>query len=286
MEKNNAFGMQIPEIREIAAMPKVEAYLRKRLGGVLNHLEISDAEAVVSEVIKEAKGYAKISDYELSVHKLFNGRRITQRIPSKLGNRAELIFSQVKSHLTGHHVLDLGCGDGKVGSLISKQGREVVLADVYENGGISNLGLPFVQIKQAGNVPFDDSLFDTTLLLTVLHHSDNPLEVLREAKRVTKDKGRVLVIESVYGVPGYSKNLSVEETRLANIFFDHFYNRIIHYSQALDNKVNVPFNFHTPLAWKKLFEANNLVQLKVEHLGFDQPAVPEYHTLHVLEVRK
>ena len=156
------------------------------------------------------------------------------------------------------------------------------LVDVYEHGNIANVDLPFGLIKQNKQIPFLHDMFDTTLLLTVLHHSDEPLQVLEEARRVTKQGGRVIVLESVYGVDAYG-DLTIEEQRLVNIFFDHFYNRIIHYNEFEENKVNVPFNFRTPEQWNELFEQNGFKVVSTTHLGFDQQCVPEYHTLHVLE---
>ncbi len=285
-KKQNAFGAKIPEIKEVFQNTDVEKYIIQRLTEVLEYLEVTDAKQVVDVVVKSAKHYDKVANYEKNIHQLFDQKRITQRIPIKLANRAQIMFSQIKPHILGHQVLDLGCGDGKIGELISKQGRHVVLADVYENGNISNIELPFVFTKQNGKLPFEDNFFDTTLVLTVLHHSNDPVEVITEARRVTKNNGRIIVIESVYGITEYSKNLNEEAQRLANLFFDHFYNRVIHYSEFEENKVNVPFNFQTPKAWKAFFEKYGLRQIKIENLGFDQPTVPEYHTLHVLEVRK
>ncbi len=282
----NAFNQKIPEIKELFTDVKVETHIRDTLRSVLSYLEISDSEEVIGYTLNKAKSYKSLAEYEKSVHQLFDKKRITQGIPVKLGNRAKLMFNQIKDYVKGHQVLDLGCGDGKVGELISKQGRQVVLADVYRNGNISNLSLPFIQIKQKGKIPFDDNMFDTSLLLTVLHHSDDPSQVLSETKRVTKEDGSIIVIESVYGVKKYSGNLTEEQQRLVNIFFDHFYNRVIHYSEFKENKVNVPFNFQTPEAWKKFFAKHGLVQKKLVHLGFDQKTVPEYHTLHVLQVKK
>ena len=124
------------------------------------------------------------------------------------------------------------------------------------------------------------------------------MQVLREAHRVTRPAGRIIVIESVYGV-GHQEfpvthhsrvqqyiSLSPEQQRRVNIFFDHFYNRVIHFSSDPAQKVNVPFNFNTPERWKQIFERTGLRQEQVVYLGIDQPAVPEYHTLHVLAVKK
>ncbi|MBS3167953.1 class I SAM-dependent methyltransferase [Candidatus Woesearchaeota archaeon] len=282
----NSFGKNIPEIKKLFKDFEIENYIRKTLISVLNYLEIEDSESVVEFAIKEAKSYDKLENYERKVHQLFDQKRITQGIPVKLGNRANLIFNQIKNFIQGHQILDLGCGDGKVGELIAKSNsRQVILADVYRNGNISNLELPFVLINQKGKIPFYDNMFDTTLLLTVLHHSDNPVEVIKEAVRVTKNSGKIIVIESVYGVDKYD-NLNEEQQRLVNIFFDHFYNRVIHFSEFEENKVNVPFNFQTPQSWKKFFAEHKAIENKMVELGFDQKVVPEYHTLHILEVKK
>ncbi|MDO8626917.1 MAG: hypothetical protein Q7K42_00495, partial [Candidatus Diapherotrites archaeon] len=106
------------------------------------------------------------------------------------------------------------------------------------------------------------------------------------AKRVTKKDGRIIVVESVYGLKDYDPGLEFGQQLLLNVFFDHFYNRIIHYSEYAENKINVPFNFQTPQNWKKFFAKNGLRQEEVIMLGFDQPTVPEYHTLHILKVEK
>jgi SAM-dependent methyltransferase len=281
----NAFNQEIPPVNQLLADKKINQFVGKTLVNVLNFLEIRDAQKLVETTLDKAARYKSLSAYEREVHLIFDEKRITQRIPAKLSDRAEIIFEQIKDFLQGHDVLDLGCGDGKVGEMIAKeQSRQVVLADIYEHGHISTTDLPFSLIKKNKQLPFRADSFDTTLLLTVLHHSDDPLAVLKEAKRVTRTNGRIIVIESVYGIKAYGK-LSREQQRLANIFFDHFYNRIIHYSEFKKNKVNVPYNFRTPQDWNKLFSKLDLAVEATIDLGFDQPTVPEYHTLHVVKVK-
>ena len=146
-------------------------------------------------------------------------------------------------------------------------------------------------------VPFVGNLFENTMVLTVFHHSDDPVHLIKEASRVTKPGGRVIVIESVYGVSHLPTELGAtqcfelsdylkldgEEQRQMNMFFDHFYNRIISKSSNPRIQVNVPFNFNTPEGWEKLFkDKGGLEQEKLIHLGLDQASVPEYHTLHIL----
>ena len=282
----NAFGDNIPQIKELLKNKEIRDYVEKVLKRVLSHLEIKDVEELIELTISKAMNYTDLNEYETEVHRIFDKKRVTQRIPTKLANRSQLIFEQIKDYLKGHDILDLGCGDGKLGEIIANtQPRQVILVDVYEPGNIANINLPFGLIKQNRKIPFLDDNFDTTLLLTVLHHSDDPIMVLEEAKRVTRKGGRIIIIESVFGVDGYDK-LDENEQRLTNIFFDHFYNRIIHYSEFPENKVNVPFNFKKPDQWNKLFIKMGFVIEETKHLGFDQEAVPEYHTLHVIRVNK
>ncbi|VVB76217.1 Methyltransferase domain protein [uncultured archaeon] len=291
----NFFGKKIYSFSEILSDRIVSNYIQKTLLNVFAHLGLKkkNAEEIMGEFIALAANSKSEGEYESLAHALLEQKGIVGAVPKKLSGRADKIYSQIKEFVIFGKVLDLGCGDGEVGKLCSLK-NEVILSDIYKNKNIAKTGLGFRIFGQGEKVPADDCEFSNVLLLTVLHHSDNPLQVLKEAVRVAKSGGRIIVIESVYGASGKELGgkakkdaenycaLNLEQQRKAGIFFDHFYNRVIHYSAESKTKVNVPFNFNTPLGWKKLFEENGLVQEKAVHLGIDQPIVPEYHTLHVL----
>jgi SAM-dependent methyltransferase len=82
----------------------------------------------------------------------------------------------------GSRVLDIGCGDGLLASLIMQEhpGVHIIGADVLvrEKTYIS------VERFDGQQVPYKDDSFDVVLLVDVLHHAQQPLELLREAKRV------------------------------------------------------------------------------------------------------
>jgi SAM-dependent methyltransferase len=291
----NFFGKKTYSFSEILSDRKVSNYIQKTLLNVFAHLGLKKkkAEEIMREFIVLTVNSKSEGEYESLAHALLERKGIVGTVPKKLFGRADKIYSQIKEFVIPGRVLDLGCGGGEVGKLCSQK-NAVVLADIYKNKNIEKHELEFRIFEQGKKVPAKDCEFSNVLLLTVLHHSENPLQVLKEAVRVVKSGGGIIVIESVYGVNGKelggkakkdAKNycvLNLEQQRKAGIFFDHFYNRIIHFSSQKEMKVNVPFNFNTPLGWKKLFEENGLVQEKVIHLGIDQPIVPEYHTLHVL----
>jgi len=89
-----------------------------------------------------------------------------------------------KSLPEGSKVLDIGCGDGKIDSLI----KELKPSVLIEGIDVLLRDRSFIKVtKFDGNrIPFDDDHFDFTLLIDVLHHTDDPSIILKEAKRVSK----------------------------------------------------------------------------------------------------
>ncbi len=277
----NAFGREIKDIKDIVRDPICGDYIRRTLGTIFEALGVHD-----SDLIHTILAYAQEPQlvYEMKARTALDKAGITQRLPSALEGRSQVIYGQIKPYVIEERVLDLGCGDGKVGKLLRRDGLDVVLADVYQHEHVPVTGLPF-QLLQRDQRVADREKYDTTLLLTVLHHSDNPLQTLDHAVQATRRNGRVIVIESVYGIEDQTDfgRLMSEQQFVVNVFFDHFYNRIIHYNDVVDKKVNVPFNFNTPDEWRRIFEERGLRQVEMQCLGIDQPLVPEYHTLHILD---
>lgn len=82
-------------------------------------------------------------------------------------------------------ILDLGCGSGIVGETF----QEFFQADLF---GVDIKDrriypIPF-KLIDGKNLPFPENSFDVVLINYVLHHSRDPLALLNEAKRVTRDK--------------------------------------------------------------------------------------------------
>ncbi len=281
----NAFGKQIYTLKEIVSDAKLHASLEQTLEDVLGSTGVPSMH--VHAHTQLLLSYAKeksLEVYEEEAHALLE--RMQVAVPQSLHDRAERIMKQIRPYVHGNTILDLGCGDGAVGAALAKQGYHVELADVYEHPFIKTHALPFIACNQRERVPKEEGLYDNVLLLTVMHHSDDPRATLQDAKRLTKSGGRIIIIESVYGISDESPfgQLSHEEQFKTNQFFDHFYNRVLHYSSDPKSKVNVPFNFNTPKGWEYEFCRAGLKKIQYVPLGLDQPSVPEYHTLHVVQV--
>lgn len=82
-------------------------------------------------------------------------------------------------------ILDLGCGSGIIGEKFQKFFQaELIGVDIKDNRTVP---LPFELINGL-KLPFPEDYFDAVLINYVLHHSLYPISLLKEAKRVTKDK--------------------------------------------------------------------------------------------------
>lgn len=296
----NAFGLEVPEIKDLIKDSSVENVIKIMLSSIFAHLETpSDKiDYMVEGCISLAKTYNSLDEYEEKSHLFLEKENMLKKVSEKFALRSKIVYNHIKDILIKGNVLDFGCGNGMVGEYVSKDGYDVTLTDVYEHPHIKETKLKFKKFIQGENAPFEEGVFDNTLVLMVYHHSSNLLNSLKETKRVTRKGGRIIVIESIYGVKGEGLSpeekdkikeflsLTDEQQRRVGIFFDHFHNRIIDFKENKKDSVNVPFNFNTPEKWKEIFEKEGLKQEKMMPLGYDLLLCPEYHTLHILKVEK
>ncbi len=81
-------------------------------------------------------------------------------------------------------VLDVGCGDGLIDRLIAQRRPDVTIS------GVDLIVRPQTHIPVAAfdgkRIPFEDGAFDIVMFVDVLHHTDDPETLLREARRVAR----------------------------------------------------------------------------------------------------
>jgi hypothetical protein len=183
-------------------------------------------------------------------------------VQRKLDARAQMIFAQVQEWVKGP-VLDFGCGDGRVASLLSGDGHEVAMYDTADYR-LAGTGLPFSTEWQV----IRGSQFQTSLAITVFHHCDDPD---REIRRLSHVCDRLVVIESV--IDDSAMRWSTQA------LVDWVYNRGMHPGA----EIPVPGQFRTVDEWRNTFVRYGFQVVHEEDLGIDLPIVPEHHYLFVLD---
>jgi ubiquinone/menaquinone biosynthesis C-methylase UbiE len=107
--------------------------------------------------------------------------------------RVEDLWRDIEQHVrVGRKVLDVGSGLGGVSKRAQEAGLEVVPLDV-EDLAIHEEVRPVLYDGQV--IPFGEDEFDVAMVVTVLHHTADPEQVLREVKRVAK---RVVIVEEIF----------------------------------------------------------------------------------------
>jgi SAM-dependent methyltransferase len=144
---------------------------------------------------------------------------------------AEKMAKEIEEFLIGEKILDLGCGSGifgkKIGEKLKKEiiGIDIVDKRVYQ--------IPF-KIYDGKNIPFSNDYFDVVIVAFVLHHTEDPVSILKEAKRVGK---RIIIFEDLpEGIVG--KIYCFFHWITWNLFFGKSPN----------------FNFYTSREWKEIFQ--------------------------------
>lgn len=166
------------------------------------------------------------------------------------GRRVKILASRLAGIIPPQAtVLDVGCGDGTIDYLISRQLPAVSIQ------GIDVLLRPSVRIPvrkfDGVHIPYEDASFDVVMFVDVLHHTDAPVLLLQEAKRV----GRSIVIKD-----HFRQGLAAGATL-----------RFMDWVGNAHHDVALPYNYWSPAQWASAF---NRVGLKVIELVYSLGLYP------------
>jgi SAM-dependent methyltransferase len=157
-----------------------------------------------------------------------------------------LIFPRRVRVLSGHlaallpqdaRVLDVGCGDGSIAALIQEQRPDVKISGL-EVQPRSQTRIPVTPFD-GQTIPHGDASFDAVLFVDVLHHTDDPLVLLREARRVA----RQCVVIKDHRLDGWLAGPTLR-------FMDRVGN--------VRHGVALPFNYWPEAKWREAFQALGL----------------------------
>lgn len=146
----------------------------------------------------------------------------------------------------GERLLDIGCGSGNHLLQLNKKGLDVSGIDASPymiSLARQRLGNRCsLKTGMAEDLPYEDNEFDYSILINTFEFLDDPLQVLREAGRVTKNKILIVVMNSVSW--DYFSN------RFQGLFRKAISNHTRCYSLwELRSYVNAAFG-HAPVKWE------------------------------------
>ncbi|MDA1337400.1 MAG: class I SAM-dependent methyltransferase [bacterium] len=152
---------------------------------------------------------------------------------------APIVLNDIGPFLTkGERVLDIGAGGGWSGELMAeKKEVDMRLLDIED---FNRSKLPLT-LYDGENIPFENNSFDTSLLLFVLHHCSDPLLVLKEAIRISKN--RIIIHEDTY-TSSFGRALASINDFISN--FPFFITNPM--------KMNMPYNYRTVTDWEGVFQ--------------------------------
>lgn len=134
-------------------------------------------------------------------------------------------------------ILEVGCGDGKISKLMAERrpGAQLSGIEVMPREGAE---IPVTKFDGI-TIPFEDNYFDSVCFIDVLHHTADPLILLREAARVSCGS----IVLKDHQLKGLG---ALQILRLMDWVGNSRYG------------VSLPYNYWTIKQWKEAFAELNL----------------------------
>jgi ubiquinone/menaquinone biosynthesis C-methylase UbiE len=107
------------------------------------------------------------------------------KLPVLRTNEQERRYRTLKEYQG--RALDIGCGSNVIVKSYRSEGGEGIGVDVYEWDG------PDLIVPDTAHLPYESGDFDTISFVACLNHIPNRMDVLKEAYRLLKSDGRVLI---------------------------------------------------------------------------------------------
>ena len=165
--------------------------------------------------------------------------------------RVEVLIEKMSALVpTGHDILDVGTGDGQIAKSIGARsgGGAVTGIDIMRR---KHTHIP-VDLFDGVTIPKDTSSVDVVTFVDVLHHTDDPSVLIREAARVAK--GAVVI-----------------KDHLAETWIDHLTLRAMDWVGNAPHGVVLPYNYASRDQWETWFAEAGLT---VDVMETDVPLYP------------
>ncbi len=120
-------------------------------------------------------------------------------------------------------ILDVGCGAGNMSHHLSRYGRvRGIEVDARPVKIAQSRGYDVRQADATHGMPFDDATFDLVTALDVIEHVDDDGAILREARRVLKPSGWLLITTPAFQwLWSYNDELNAHKRRYTALELNH-----------------------------------------------------------------
>ncbi len=160
-----------------------------------------------------------------------------------MGRRVQQISKNISNMIPegSISVLDVGAGTGEMAQAIQGFRSELSFTgvDVYIR---PKTFIPVVKYDGSA-LPFDDNSFDVVIIVDVLHHCNDPVSVLKECSRV-------------------SRQYVIIKDHVSDSFVD---SKILAFMDWVGNRAHgvvLPYNYLSSLDWSSAFEKVGLSKVK------------------------
>lgn len=189
---------------------------------------------------------------------LFKACNETVLFPLRFSYLTAIVTPHIKKDST---VLDVGAARGRLAKTIQAQ-RKINCIGIDTHLQPNPL-IPVIQYD-GQNFPFHDKSFDCVLIIDVLHHTQSPDRVIKEAKRVARE---TILVKDHYW-----------ETAL-----DHL---LLRWADEIGNRpygIQRQYNYLKLKSWQRLFEKNGLSIISSKKFRYN-PFDPCKHVFFKLNV--
>jgi SAM-dependent methyltransferase len=147
-------------------------------------------------------------------------------------------------------LLDVGCGDGTIAKIVEQSAPGLTVTGA-EFALRPDCAIPCL-LFDGMHLPFPDQAFDGCMFVDVLHHSRDPLAILRDAARV-------------------SRSFILIKDHVAESMLDHRTLRLMDWVGNRPHGVELPYNYLSRQKWLKLYSDAGLAEVRMDQ---DIPLYP------------
>ena len=165
------------------------------------------------------------------------------------------------------NILDVGCGTGEIANAVMIKNSDLSVSGVDIK--IRPKTLIAVTEYDGYILPFDDNAFDVVMLIDVLHHCDNPISILQECARV-------------------SKNWILIKDHVSNCWIDNVTLRFMDWIGNRSHGINLTYNYLSLSDWSlaltkaSLNKISENMQLNIYPKPFNFVFGRDLHCLYLL----